>query len=90
MAIEAISEECVGSIEDIDVGVKLGCNHPMGPFTLLDFEGIETTYYTAEILQFGVRPLAAAFACRACSRRCRKQASDEPKRQQAAALQKGD
>ena len=32
MAIEAISEECVGGIEDIDVGVKLGSKHPMGPF----------------------------------------------------------
>jgi 3-hydroxyacyl-CoA dehydrogenase len=31
----------------------------MGPFTLLDFVGIETAYYTAEILQFGVRPGAA-------------------------------
>jgi hypothetical protein len=37
---------------------------------------------------FGVRQLAAAFASRACSRRCRKQASDEGKRQQAAALQR--
>jgi 3-hydroxybutyryl-CoA dehydrogenase len=43
-------EEGVGSIEDIDKGMKLGCNHPMGPFTLLDFVGIETTYYIAEIL----------------------------------------
>ena len=43
-------EEGVGSIEDIDNGMKLGCNHPMGPFILLDFVGIETTYYIAEIL----------------------------------------
>jgi 3-hydroxybutyryl-CoA dehydrogenase len=43
-------EEGVGSIEDIDQGMKLGCNYPMGPFTLLDFVGIETTYYIAEIL----------------------------------------
>jgi len=48
-AIRAL-EEGVGSIEDIDQGMKLGCNHPMGPFTLLDFVGIETTYYIAEIL----------------------------------------
>jgi len=48
-AIRAL-EEGVGSIEDIDQGMKLGCNHPMGPFTLLDFVGIETTYYMAEIL----------------------------------------
>ena len=48
-AIRAL-EEGVGSIEDIDQGMKLGCNHPMGPFSLLDFVGIETTYYIAEIL----------------------------------------
>jgi 3-hydroxybutyryl-CoA dehydrogenase len=43
-------EEGFGSIEDIDRGMKLGCNHPMGPLTLLDFVGIDTTYYIAEIL----------------------------------------
>jgi 3-hydroxybutyryl-CoA dehydrogenase len=43
-------EEGVGNIEDIDVGMKLGCNHPMGPLTLNDFVGIDTTYYIAEIL----------------------------------------
>ena len=43
-------EEGFGSIEDIDLAMKLGCNHPMGPFTLLDFVGIDTTYYIAEIL----------------------------------------
>ena len=48
-AIRAL-EEGFGSIEDIDNGMKLGCNHPMGPLTLLDFVGIETTYYIAEIL----------------------------------------
>jgi len=48
-AVRAL-EEGVGSIEDIDQGMKLGCNHPMGPLTLLDFVGIETTYYIAEIL----------------------------------------
>ncbi len=48
-AVRAL-EEGFGSIEDIDAGMKLGCNHPMGPFTLLDFVGIDTTYYIAEIL----------------------------------------
>jgi 3-hydroxybutyryl-CoA dehydrogenase len=48
-AIRAL-EEGVGSIEDIDQGMKLGCNYPMGPFTLLDLVGIDTTYYIAEIL----------------------------------------
>ena len=43
-------EDGFGSIEDIDQGMKLGCNHPMGPLTLLDFVGIDTTYYIAEIL----------------------------------------
>lgn len=43
-------EEGVGSIEAIDQGMKLGCNYPMGPFTLLDLVGIDTTYYIAEIL----------------------------------------
>jgi len=48
-AVRAL-EEGFGSIEDIDLGMKLGCNHPMGPLTLLDFVGIDTTYYIAEIL----------------------------------------
>lgn len=43
-------EEGVGSIEDIDNGMKLGCNHPMGPLTLNDFVGLDTTYYIAEIM----------------------------------------
>src|SRR5207249_7043450 len=38
-------EEGVGSIEDIDNAMKLGCGYPMGPFTLLDFVGLDTTYY---------------------------------------------
>jgi len=48
-AVRAL-EEGFGTIEDIDNGMKLGCNHPMGPFTLLDFVGLDTTYYIAEIL----------------------------------------
>jgi len=48
-AIRAL-EEGVGSVEDIDKGMKLGCGHPMGPFTLLDFVGLETTYYIANIM----------------------------------------
>jgi len=38
-------EEGVGSIPDIDNAMKLGCGYPMGPFTLLDFVGLDTTYY---------------------------------------------
>jgi len=40
-AIRAL-EEGVGSIEDIDNSMKLGCGHPMGPLTLLDFVGLDT------------------------------------------------
>jgi len=43
-------EEGVGSIEDIDNGMKLGCGYPMGPFTLLDFVGLDTTYYITHVM----------------------------------------
>jgi 3-hydroxybutyryl-CoA dehydrogenase len=43
-------EEGVGSIADIDASIKLGCGYPMGPFTLLDFVGLETTYYITQIM----------------------------------------
>jgi 3-hydroxybutyryl-CoA dehydrogenase len=43
--------ECgIASKEDIDNGMKLGCGHPMGPLTLLDFVGLDTTYYIANIM----------------------------------------
>ncbi len=45
-AIRAL-ESGLASKEDIDTGVKLGLNHPMGPLTLLDFVGLDTTYYIA-------------------------------------------
>ena len=48
-AIRAL-EEGVGSIVDIDTAMKLGCGYPMGPFTLGDFVGLDTTYYIAEIM----------------------------------------
>ena len=48
-AIRAL-EEGVGSIPDIDEGMKLGCGHPMGPLTLLDFVGLDTTYYIANVM----------------------------------------
>jgi len=48
-AIRAV-ENKVASIEDIDKGMMLGCGHPMGPLTLLDFVGIDTTYFIAEIM----------------------------------------
>jgi len=48
-AITAL-ERGVASVEDIDKGMKLGTGHPMGPFTLLDFVGLDTTYKIAEIM----------------------------------------
>ena len=48
-AIRAL-EEGVGSIEGIDNSMKLGCGHPMGPLALLDFVGLDTTYYIANIM----------------------------------------
>src|SRR5581483_2285444 len=42
--------EVVGSIVDIDNAMKLGCGYPMGPLTLGDFVGLDTTYYIAEIM----------------------------------------
>ncbi len=48
-AIRAL-ESGVGTVDDIDRGMQLGCGHPMGPFTLLDFVGLDTTYYIANIM----------------------------------------
>jgi 3-hydroxybutyryl-CoA dehydrogenase len=48
-AVRAV-EEGVGSAEDIDKGMELGCGHPMGPLKLLDFVGLDTTYYIAQIM----------------------------------------
>lgn len=43
-------ENGVGSIEDIDRGMELGCSHPMGPFTLADFVGVDTLLHIADIM----------------------------------------
>jgi 3-hydroxybutyryl-CoA dehydrogenase len=43
-------QEGLASPEDIDTGVKLGLNHPMGPLTLADFIGLDTCLYIAEVL----------------------------------------
>jgi 3-hydroxybutyryl-CoA dehydrogenase len=48
-AIRAL-EEGVGSVVDIDHSMKLGCGYPMGPFTLLDFVGLDTTLYISQIM----------------------------------------
>lgn len=43
-------EEGVGSIADIDLAMMKGCGYPMGPFTLLDFVGLDTTYYITQVM----------------------------------------
>jgi 3-hydroxybutyryl-CoA dehydrogenase len=48
-AINAL-ESNVASVEDIDKGMQLGAGHPMGPFTLLDFVGLDTAYKIADIM----------------------------------------
>lgn len=48
-AIRAL-EHGVASVTDIDKGMQLGCGYPMGPLTLLDFVGLDTTYKIAEIM----------------------------------------
>ena len=54
-------EEGVGTIPDIDNAMKLGCGYPMGPFTLLDFVGLDTTYYITHVMfeEFKERRFAA-------------------------------
>jgi 3-hydroxybutyryl-CoA dehydrogenase len=53
-------EHGLGTVEDIDKGMKLGCGYPMGPFTLLDFVGLDTTYYIANIMSEEYREPAYA------------------------------
>jgi 3-hydroxybutyryl-CoA dehydrogenase len=48
-AIRAL-EHGIGTVEDIDKGMMLGCGHPMGPLTLLDFVGLDTTHKIAAIM----------------------------------------
>jgi len=43
-------ERGVGSVPDVDKAMQLGCGYPMGPLTLLDFVGLDTTYHIAEIM----------------------------------------
>ena len=48
-AVRAFESGC-GTVEDVDTAMTLGCGHPMGPFTLLDFVGLDTTYYITNIM----------------------------------------
>jgi 3-hydroxybutyryl-CoA dehydrogenase len=43
-------ESGLASLEDIDQAMKLGCGYPMGPFTLLDLVGLDTTMYVADVM----------------------------------------
>ncbi|HEU4725713.1 MAG TPA: 3-hydroxybutyryl-CoA dehydrogenase [Candidatus Eisenbacteria bacterium] len=45
-----VYESGLATKEDIDNGMKLGCGYPMGPLQLLDFVGLDTTYYIANIM----------------------------------------
>src|SRR5207245_11700934 len=48
-AIRAV-ERGVASVPDVDKAMQLGCGYPMGPLTLLDLVGLDTTYRIAEIM----------------------------------------
>ncbi len=43
-------EEGIATQEDIDTAIKLGLNHPMGPFQIADLAGIDTLYYICSSL----------------------------------------
>ncbi len=45
-----VVDEGLSSVEDIDTAMKLGCGHPMGPLTLADFIGLDTTYHIAQVM----------------------------------------
>jgi 3-hydroxybutyryl-CoA dehydrogenase len=50
--LEAVKmvEDNVASKEDIDTAIQLGLSHPMGPLTLLDFVGLDTTLFIADVM----------------------------------------
>ena len=67
-------ERGVGNTTDIDNAMKLGCGYPMGPFTLLDFVGNDTTYKIAEIMfeeyresRYAPRRCSSAWSWRGCT-----------------------
>jgi len=45
-----VYEGGLATLEDIDAAMKLGCGYPMGPFTLLDLVGLDTTMFVAEVM----------------------------------------
>ena len=77
----------MGTVHDIDNGMKLGCGYPMGPFTLLDFVGLDTTYYIANIMfdefrekRFAPPPLLKRMVQAGCTARRRGRASTTTRR----------
>ena len=50
LAAIRMHEAGVASAEDIDTGMRLGANHPMGPLELTDFVGLDTTKFIADVL----------------------------------------
>ena len=58
-AVRAVESGC-GTFEDVDTAMTLGCGHPMGPFALLDFVGVDTAYYIANIMHEEFRDPAYA------------------------------
>jgi 3-hydroxybutyryl-CoA dehydrogenase len=50
LAAVRMLENGMASREDIDTAMKLGCGYPMGPFTLLDYVGLDTTLWAAEAI----------------------------------------
>jgi 3-hydroxybutyryl-CoA dehydrogenase len=63
-AIRAL-EEGVRVCRDIDNSMKLGCGHLMGPFTLLDFVGLDTTYYISDHVRHSEKRFCRAAAAEA-------------------------
>jgi 3-hydroxybutyryl-CoA dehydrogenase len=56
-------ENGMASRDDIDMAMKLGCGYPMGPLTLLDYVGLDTTLWAAEaIYEEFVRPVRSKLA----------------------------
>ena len=45
-----VFEQGLASAPDVDEAMRLGCGHPMGPLTLLDFVGLDVTYHVADIM----------------------------------------
>ena len=64
-------ENGMASRDDIDTAMKLGCGYPMGPFTLLDYVGLDTTLWAAEAIYEEFKdPLYAPPPATGCAQSC--------------------